>query len=132
MMNGGSGKPEQYLWYCSACEQSFPAGEKNPPECALCGRRTNGGFAARADFSRVDIDRKTFQPYEGDSDWVRSANRVLEFYASQGCNLRALRRFLERLDTRRVLQLPPDLVQALRQFQEDLERIHLRALKERP
>lgn len=93
-------------------------GIRTPPECALCGRRTNGGFAASADFSRADIDRKTFQPYEGDSDWVRSANRMLEFYAEEGYKLRTLRQFLERPDTQGVLQLP---LKTLRQFLEDLD-----------
>src|SRR2546422_1684515 len=89
----------------SGCEQSFPAEGRNPLKCAICGRMTNGGFAASADFSRLDIYRKTFQPYEGDSDWVRSANRMLEFYASTGSRLRALRQFLVCQDSREPIRL---------------------------
>lgn len=49
---------------------------------------------------------------------LRSDNRLLEFYAEEGYKLRALRQFLERLDTQGVLQLP---VKTLRQFLEDLD-----------
>ena len=98
-------KPEQYLWFCCGCEQSFPAEGRNPLKCAICGRMTNGGFAACADFSRVDIYGNTFQPYEGDSDWARSANRTLEFYASTVSRLRALRKFMARQDSREPIRL---------------------------
>ena len=48
----------------------------------------------------------------------RSANRMLEFYAEEGYKLRALRQFLEYLDTQGVLQMP---LKVLRQFLEDLD-----------
>ena len=48
----------------------------------------------------------------------RSANRMLEFYAEEGYKLRALRQFLEDLDTQGVFQLP---LKVLRQFLEDLD-----------
>jgi hypothetical protein len=54
----------------------------------------------------------------GDSDSEQSANRTLEFYAEEGYKLRALRQFLEYLDTHGVLQLP---LKVLRQFLEDLD-----------
>jgi hypothetical protein len=86
--------PNQYPWYCISCDQEFLGGDTSPEKCAKCGRKTNGGFglpfAAYPDRSRVDIANKTFEPYEGDSEWVRSANKILEGEALVGAQLKEL------------------------------------------